>query len=532
VNNVNLGYPGGAYVFVYWDRAFTSSVPGVTPAQRGTYGYYEVDDFRTQGTTGATMQNLYIQDRWTIKRLTLNLGVRFETENIPTFHREVRDNGFSFGWSDKIAPRLGATYDLLGNGKVKLFGSWGRYFAWVPYSLARGAFGADYWHNYYRTLDTPDAFSLSPLIPGVAASNGTNLPGRNIWSNVTGSSRDRRVLDFNTVAPGIKPMSTDLINFGTDFQVNSTTVVHAGFVRNSLNRTIEDQGALVNGDEAYFYGNPGEGATAQTPTSGATAPFPTPKPKRNYTAMELSVSRRFATRWLGSASYVLSRLYGNYPGLSNTDEVRSPTLGVTYGNAQTQSGTVVRNGDAASRAWDLDEILFDAKGNKGVDGLLPTDRTHVIKLYGSYTFKWGTEMAANFYGGSGTPISTYAWTINSIPIFVKGRGDMGRTKALTQTDLMIAHELKIGEGKRIRFEANVINLFNQKTQRHIFNDLNRESLASSQMNLSKVDLTKGFDYQALILASPDKANAYDPRYGLTDLFNPGFAGRLGVKFSF
>jgi hypothetical protein len=530
VNNVDLGYPGGGYVFVYWDRSFRSNATGQTG--RGTYGYYEVDDFRTQGTTGATMQNLYLQDRWTIKRLTLNLGVRFETENIPTFHREVRDNGFSFGWSDKIAPRLGATYDLFGNGKVKIYGSWGRYFAWVPYSLARGAFGADYWHVYYRALDTPDVFSLSPMIPGVAASNGTNLPGKNLWSDVPGSSRDRRVLDFDTVAPGIKPMSTDLINAGTEIQLNSTTVFRAGYVRNHLNRTIEDQGALVNGDEAYFYGNPGEGATAMTPTSGATATFATPKAQRDYNAMELSITRRFSKRWLGSASYVLSRLYGNYPGLSNTDEVRTPTLGVSYGNAQSSTGTVVRNGDAASRAWDLDEILFDSRGNKGVYGLLPTDRTHVFKLYGSYTFKWGTEAAANFYAGSGTPLSTYAWTINQIPIFANGRGDMGRTAALTQTDLLIAHEVKIGEGRRIRFEANILNVFNQKTSRHRFTDLNRESLASSQMDLSKIDLTKGYDFNALIQASPDGKNAYDPRYGLTDLFNPGFAGRLGIKFTF
>jgi hypothetical protein len=328
-------------------------------------------------------------------------------------------------------------------------------------------------------------------------------------------------------------MSSDLVNAGAEFQLTPTTVFRAGYVRNHLNRTIEDQGALVNGDEAYFYGNPGEGSTSETPTSGATAPFPTPKPKRDYNAMELSLTRRYSNRWLFSASYVLSRLYGNYPGLSNTDEVRSPTLGITYSNAKNDAGTAVRNGDAASRAWDLDEILWDSHGHLDPQGPLPTDRTHVGKLYVSYTFKWGTEIAANFYVGSGTPLSTYVWTINTIPVFVNGRGDMGRTRPLTQTDMMLAHEIKLpGEGRSIRFEANVINLFNQKTERHRFTDLNREQRTSSQINLKPIDLSQGYNYNQLIMASPDASKAYDPRFGLTDLFSPGFAGRLGVKFMF
>jgi carboxypeptidase family protein/TonB-dependent receptor-like protein len=531
VNNVDQSYPGGGYVFVYWDRAFRSSVTGAT--QRGPYGYYEVDDFRTKGTTGANLKNVYIQDKWHIKRLTLSLGFRFESEAIPSFRRDIRDNAFEFGWTDKFAPRLGATYDLLGNGKVKLYGSWGRYFDWVKYSLSRGAFGADYWHVYYRTLDTPDAFSLSNAVPGAAASNGGSLPGKNIWSDVTGSSRDRRVPNFDTVIPGIKPMYSDLINAGAEFQVNPTTVARVGFVRNSLGRTIEDLGVLVNGDEVYYYGNPGEGGALETPSSGATKPFPTPKAERTYTAMEFSITRRFAKRWLGSASYVYSRLQGNYPGLSNTDEVRTPTSGVTYGNAQAAAGTIVRNGDSASRAWDLDEILWDSHGKLNVDGRLPTDRPNVFKLYGSYTFKWGTELAGNFYGGSGTPLSTYGWTINGIPVFVNGRGDLGRTAALTQTDLLVAHEVKLGESRRLRFEANVINLFNQKTSRHRFVDYNRQR-NSSEMDLSSIDLAKGYDYKALIAGTTDgkAGNALDPRFNQTDLFNPGFAGRFGVKFIF
>ncbi len=536
VNNVDLGYPGGAYVFVFWGRSFTSTA--TKQVGTGTYGYYEVDDFRTKGTTGATMANFYLQDKWSFKRLTINAGMRFETENIPTFHREIRDDAFSFGFGDKMAPRIGATYDLKGNGKIKLYGAWGRYYQNVPYSLPRGAFGADYWHVYYRALNDPNVFALSALIPNVAATSGTNLPGANLWTNVTGSSRDRRALDFNTVAKGIKPIDSDQMNGGAEFQIGPQMVFRAGYVRSSLGRTIEDQGFLdAQGNESYAYGNPGEGDTSITPTSGATKPFTTPKPVRTYNALELSLTKRYSNGWLASASYVLSRLYGNYPGLSNTDEVRTPTTGTTYSNAQNAAGTVIRNGDAASRAWDLDEILFDSHGNLDVKGLLPTDRTNVVKLYGSHNHKWGgrkgeTEIGGNFFGGSGTPLSTYAWTINGIPVFVNGRGDLGRTEPLFQTDAVIAHTLSIGEKRSMRFEFNVINLFNQKTAIHRFVDYNRQTLASSQMNLSAIDLTKGYDYKALVAKSPDGANALDPRFGQNDLFNPGLAARFGIKFTF
>jgi len=530
VNNVDISYPGGAYVYVYWNRPYTSNATNQTG--RGTYGYYEVDDFRTKGTTGANLQNVYIQDKWRVGRLTVNAGVRLEREAIPSFRRDIRDNAFEFGWTDKVAPRVGATYDLLGSGKVKLYGSWGRFYDWVKYQLSRGSFGADFWHVYYRALDSPDAFALSPAIPGVAASSGTNLPGNNLWNDTPGSFRDRRVPNFDTVIPGIKPMYTDQTAVGAEMQLSATTVFRAGYVRNSLGRTIEDLGVLVGGNEVYYYANPGEGGATVTPPSGKTTEFRTPRPVRTYNAMELSITRRFADRWLGSASYVYSRLYGNYPGLSNTDEVRSPTLGIGYSNSQAAGVTAVRNGDPASRAWDLDEILWDSHGKLDVMGRLPTDRPHVIKLYGSYTFRFGTEVGLNFYGGSGTPLSTYVWTINGIPVFVNGRGDLGRTVFFNQTDLMLAHEVKVKETRRIRFEANVINLFNQKTSRHRFTDLNREQRTSSQINLSDVDLAKGYDYNALINSTADGRAAYDPRFGLTDLFNPGFAGRLGVKFIF
>jgi hypothetical protein len=147
----------------------------------------------------------------------------------------------------------------------------------------------------------------------------------------------------------------------------------------------------------------------------------------------------------------------------------------------------------------------------------------------------GTQVGLFFYGGSGTPISTYVNTLNQIPMFVYGRGDMGRTPVLTRTDLLVSHEFSMLQSKKLRLELNVINLFNQKTVTHIFNNLNRGAglaRASSAINLSGVDLAKGFDVNQAILATADGANAYDPRYNQADLWQTGTQGQVSVKFIF
>ena len=56
--------------------------------------------------------------------------------------------------------------------------------------------------------------------------------------------------------------------------------------------------------------------------------------------------------------------------------------------------------------------------------------------------------------------------------------------------------------------------------------------ASSAINLGNVDLSQGYDYNARILATSDGRNAYDPRYGMADLFDPGTTGFVTVKFLF
>ena len=126
-------------------------------------------------------------------RLALNLGIRTEQESIPGMG--LGEEAFKFGFGEKIAPRLGAAYDIYGDGRMKVFGSWGRYYDWTKYELSRGSFGGDFWRIYYRSLDTLDVGSL----------NLNNMPGRDLWGSRHGF-RDRRVPTFGSVDPDIKPM--------------------------------------------------------------------------------------------------------------------------------------------------------------------------------------------------------------------------------------------------------------------------------------------------------------------------------------
>ena len=69
---------------------------------------------------------------------------------------------------------------------------------------------------------------------------------------------------------------------------------------------------------------------------------------------------------------------------------------------------------------------------------------------------------------------------------------------------------------------------------------NGRVLASSALRLGDQDLQTGYNYDALLAATPDAAKApgtsvagyKDPRYQMGDLFNPGFEGRLSVRFLF
>jgi hypothetical protein len=92
---------------------------------------------------------IYAQDRWTIDRLTLNLGIRYDfyrtsypTQTLgPTVYtpaRNVTFEGDDITSFNDITPKLGAAYDLFGDGRTALKASLSKYVAQLTYTGTYG----------------------------------------------------------------------------------------------------------------------------------------------------------------------------------------------------------------------------------------------------------------------------------------------------------------------------------------------------------------------------------------------------------
>jgi hypothetical protein len=446
----------GGYVNFYYDQSTAGSCPTPSSTCRGTYGYYITNVFGLEGKASSTNQGLFIQDSWQVHpRVTLNLGLRFEKEFLPAYPINLANHPsltsaslasrgtklVNFGWGDKVAPRLGGAIDVFGDGKVKIYGSYSVFYDVMKYDMARGSGGGEFWIQNYYTLEQLDFHGITP----------DNHPGTLIAGPVDLRLPSLGGGDPPGIDPNLKPMREHEFSFGSDYAFKRDTVFSARFTRKVLDKTIDDTGHLVSAGEEYTIANPGFGIAASF--------YKMPKAVRNYTGLELRVDKRFANNWYATGSYTYSRLYGNYGGLASSDE---------FGRANPN----------VNRYFDNIVLSYDNHG-KLANGLLATDRPNTFKFFGSYRLNWLHRMSTDFglsqIAYQGVPITTAiliklaftdaagTHTTGSLGVFPNGRGDLGRTPWLTQSDVLINHRIKLNERMTLKFQFNVLNLWDQRT---------------------------------------------------------------------
>ena len=206
---------------------------------------------------------------------------------------------------------------------------------------------------------------------------------------------------------------------------------------------------------------------------------------------------------MGGFSYTWSRLEGNYSGLASSDEYEPDGTG--------------RNSPNVELFFDTWYLAFD-KSLGLIDGPLATDRPHVFKLYGSYSFPIGLTVGAMMQAMSGVPRTEY-WIVdgNYMPY---NRGNLGRTPSLFYANFYAEYSLRLGRN-RLAFSINIDNFLDANTTlvyfpyRTLYNlTVTEDQLLSGEWELE----TSGYVPNAM--------------FNLPAIFYKPISARLGMRFSF
>jgi hypothetical protein len=580
----------------------------------GQYGWAYVNDFATvlktpAGAYAPAIDNnhaFFVQDAWTVGHgLTLNLGLRIEKESLPA-PAGIGVAGISainFSWSQKVEPRLGAAWGSA-NGKMKIFGSYGVTNDVMKLLLAQTSFGAQGYENCFYPLgpDSTGGFQVSdvtaaPNSAGRACPTGpTNTP-----ANFTGGVTPQVFTDAATgvtllqninyrpeepVSPGVNPYRQHEIVAGGDYQLGKNLALEVRYDRRRLDHVIEDASLEdpTSGTELYSIVNPGQGKD-QTLDGYATylgsigsafgpgvSPFnPTPPGAfwtgtgpggtcptcphmpiavRNYDGLEVRITKTASRGLSGMASYTWSRLWGNYTGLTTTDQI--------------DGGTTGRNSPDTTRAFDEPFYYFKYNGQSG-NGPLPTDRPNTLKGYVYYTQPWkgmNTTLGLFQVAYQGTPLSSYTDVglqySQYIPLeatYVYGRGEwinpttdstgaitLGspvarRTPWYTQTDMNLGHSIKVNrnnEHQVLTFNATLTNLLNQHAVVSNWEGFNSNYFGSAFFN-GAIYGGAAFYQQVETGYDPQAAAAgmvLNSHYGSPNIWQISRKIRLGAQFTF
>lgn len=546
-NDVQSGNNAIGELRFFIGQAISQTQPGVTD----TPGAIGSGSFRRQGTNGQgsnLSQGIFIQDKWQpTSRLTLNLGVRFEKEDLPSFNQFP--SAVNFNWNDKIAPRLGFAYDITGDGRTKIFASYGWFFDRVKFALPRGLFGGDvFLEDYFEVFpgETVFSFNINNVLNGYTGASTCPATGFIIAGARSRCQRNLRVnanepgasiySGFGAVDPNLRPFRQTEFTVGAERQLSRNFVFRVRYTFKNVDEVVEDAGFVnTGGSEAYIIANPGRGLHLESLQTFGYQKIPIPQ--RRYDGLEFTLDKRFSDNWYFSANYTFSRLFGNYTGLASSDE---PHL------------VDGRLAPGVSRAFDLPFIGFTAEGNPD-NGPLPTDRPHVFNIYGAYIFDWkgsktnSTELSFFQTVTSGTPMTTSIYGQSSVtPQIFYQRGDLGRSPTFSQTDINFTHRLKIGRDNRftLAFDLNFLNLWDQDTVLGVYPTMNTTTgrpndaamFPLASMAQRPVLYANGYTSGALlqpilnwIAASPDRP---DIRYKMPQLFQQPRQTRFGFRILF
>ncbi|MBI3932937.1 MAG: TonB-dependent receptor [Acidobacteria bacterium] len=509
------------------DGTRTTTGPTVTVLPDPVFGkIFRVVRANTSNVRATTQKyvSFFLQDTWQIsKKLTIRAGVRYEQQDLrgnddPPSCREgdsVPGAGdgpgapipCSFKWDGNFAPRLGFVFDPKGDGKAKIFANWGRFYAKIPNDLAARALGSD---AGVARADYFDAALTQAVPEGVLAANAT----RHYIPAGTGAAH------FDVDAK-----STYQDEFLAGFEWEAIRGVNLGvrYIHRNMPRILEDIGTAQF--VLYDLGFPGldsveyfiTNVDAQSPVLPNDIGVPQASfedPVHKYDSVEVSATKSFSDNWSLIASYRWSRLKGNFEGFFRNDNGQSDPAITSLFDFPTNDPSYTSIG--VPQFGYSGDVRF--LGTSLGQGILPNDRPHQLKLYGTYSWS-NLNLGLGLNAGSGRPLTRFAANPNydsdgEIPeqlrgsgIETAGFGFRERVNPDIRVDLHADYTIKINDNQRVTLLADVFNLLDRKEP-------------------TDYDQNTEIGFQA---PNPDFGSPKDPG-GVTPSFQDPRAVRIGARF--
>jgi hypothetical protein len=411
----------------------------------------------------------YVEDNWNVTdTFLLSAGLRWDSfENI---------NGEGDTYveiENQFGPRLGFSWNVMGDSSLKVYGNAGRYALPLTASVAvRGASASLFTRQNFNFTGvnpvTGEPTGLSPRDPRPLFINGE-----------FGQPKDARTI----ASKNLDPMYQDEFILGAQMALTQHQNVGARAIYRNLKAAIDDNCdyapildagiaaginpddvALPNGGFPYCrMFNPGEDAVFLTDfTDSGTLTETTvqadqlsPKARRTYKALELFWDGSWDKTFV-QASYTLAYSKGNTEGGVKSD----------VGQADTN----------VTSDFDYKELTVDSYG------YLPNDRRHAFKIFGSYALTDELSIGSNLLAQSGRPknclgvlfpfhggIHGYGSQFfrcgttaagGTGPVEIVPRGTAGRLPWTWSVDLSLAYSPRWVEG--LTAKMDVFNLFNKQ----------------------------------------------------------------------
>lgn len=395
-------------------------------------------------------ESVFAQDAWHVNdRLTINAGVRFDwVRGYPAYESAKGSIGDSKVYDTKNwAPRLGFAYDVTGDGKSVIKGSYSQYYeaalfwtyetavpgiqdfvlyAYDPTGEKCGPAG-----NCFTEYDRSPSplYKVDPNIKHPRVDEWTAGFEREIIKDVrlavTGIYRQSKNLQ-GSLLPDARwaPTTVTISEDGPDPSLNGKTLG----VFTWVNRDESDQNYLLTNPDGYQY------------LDAAGNVLGTARAERKYKALMVVLDKRFSNRWQGRVSYVLSKNEGT----------QDNGLADSYG-----ASTLY---ESASRAL-VNQF-----------GPLTYGQTHELKVYFTYQVpKVDVSLNAYWRYLSGWPYTPYQRFGSSDINFPKSSGRQvlleprgsRRADSRNTLDLRLEKIFRLGQGTdRLSVYADIQNVFN------------------------------------------------------------------------